>query len=325
MASILVTGGAGFIGSHLAQALLSRDHKITVVDNLDNYYPSAIKQRNLDIIRTFRNFTFVPVDAGDYTTIRRLVKEQDIEIIFHESARPGIRQSLIDPLISYQQNIAVTLHLLRVAVDCDIDLFVNASSSSVYGEPTDLPLEESQPTCPVSPYGISKQTAELYTRCFYDIYGLPTVSLRYFTVYGPYMRPDLAIFVFTRCLLEGHQPVVYGNGEQKRDFTYIDDVITANLAVLDHPPLGEALNIGYGDHISINNLLAMLSEITETSIKPFYQDKIKGDVTHTWASVDKAKRLLGWCPTVDLADGLVRFVDWYRLEQNFYARHLAGW
>lgn len=325
MANILVTGGAGFIGSHLVQALLSRNHEVTVVDILDDYYPSAIKQRNLDIICALGDVTFVPADAGDYTALRRLVEEQNIEIVFHESARPGIRQSLIDPLISHQQNIAVTLHLLQVAVDCDIDLFVNASSSSVYGEPTALPLEESQPTHPISPYGISKQTAELYTRCFYDVYGLPTVSLRYFTVYGPRMRPDLAIFVFTRNLLEGHQPVVYGDGMQKRDFTYIDDVVAANLAVLDRPPVGEALNIGYGDHISINALLAMLNEITDTNSMPYYQDKIKGDVSHTWASVDKAKHLLDWQPTVDLADGLKRFVEWYRLEQDFYARHLAGW
>jgi len=269
MANILVTGGAGFIGSHLVQALLSRNHEVTVVDILDDYYPRAIKQRNLDIICALGDVTFVPADAGDYTALRRLVEEQNIEIVFHESARPGIRQSLIDPLISHQQNVAVTLHLLQVAVDCDIDLFVNASSSSVYGEPTALPLEESQPTHPISPYGISKQTAELYTRCFYDVYGLPTVSLRYFTVYGPRMRPDLAIFVFTRNLLEGHQPVVYGDGMQKRDFTYIDDVVAANLAVLDRPPVGEVLNIGYGDHISINALLAMLNGISGQSETSF--------------------------------------------------------
>jgi UDP-glucose 4-epimerase len=315
MASILVTGGAGFIGSHLVQALLAQGHDITVVDILDNYYPSAIKQHNLDLICAMDDVMFVAADVGNYPIMRQLVDAQEIGVIFHESARPGVRQ----------HNVVATLHLLQVAVDCDIDLFVNASSSSVYGNSIVLPLVETQPVHPISPYGISKQVAESYTRCFYEIYALPTVSLRYFTVYGPRMRPDLAIFTFTRDLLAGRQPVVFGDGNQKRDFTYIDDVIAANLAVLDRPPVGETLNIGFGDHVSINTLLSMLNKLTSTDIIPRYQEKIQGDVYHTWASVSKAQSLLGWHPTIGLAEGLERFVDWYRSEQEFYEFHLDEW
>jgi UDP-glucose 4-epimerase len=325
MASILVTGGAGFIGSYLAQAFLAHDHDVTVVDNLDDYYPQTIKRRNLDRVRAMGEVMFVQEDAGDYAAMRQLVDDQEITVIFHESARPGIRQSLADPLATHRQNVAVTLHLLKVAVDCDLDLFVNASSSSVYGEPIALPLEETQPTQPISPYGISKQAAELYTRCFYDVYALPTVSLRYFTVYGPRMRPDLAIFTFTRDLMAGRQPVVFGDGEQRRDFTYIDDVITANLAVLNRPPVGETLNIGHGDHVSINTLLTMLGKLTGSTIPPRYKHKLQGDVSHTWASVEKAQRLLGWQSRVPLAEGLERFVDWYRSEQEVYEQLLVGW
>jgi UDP-glucose 4-epimerase len=322
MASILVTGGAGFIGSHLAQALVQRGHHVVVVDNMDAYSPCAIKQHNLEEVHKAGKVLFMKEDAGDYEAMSQLVRQQNIEIIFHQSARPGIRQSLADPLTTHRQNVVTTLHLLQVAVDQDVDLFVNASSSSVYGETSIMPLEETHPLRPISPYGVSKLAAEAYTRCYFSVYGLPTVSLRYFTVYGPRMRPDLAIFIFTRLLLEQQPPVVFGDGEQKRDFTYIDDVVAANLAVLEHPPLGEIINIGYGSHVSINQMLSMLGRLTGSLVTPQYQPKLKGDVSDTWASVDKARNLLRWQPTTDLASGLQRFVDWYRQRQTFYVRHL---
>lgn len=323
MASILITGGAGFIGSHLAHALLTQDHDLVLVDNLDAYYPPPIKRRNLDLLRDAGTFTFVEEDAGDYQAMCELMRRHHIEVIFHQSARPGIRQSLADPQTTHRQNVATTLHLLQAATDQDVDLFVNASSSSVYGETTSLPLKENQPPRPISPYGVSKMSAEAYARCYHALYSLPTVSLRYFTVYGPRMRPDLAIFIFTRSLLEGRRPVVFGDGEQKRDFTYIDDVVAANLAVLEHPPAGEVINIGYGSHVSINHLLAMLGDLTKTDVTPLYREKVRGDVSDTWACVDKARRLLGWQPTTDLATGLRHFVDWYREAQDFYAPLLA--
>ncbi|MDD5779327.1 MAG: NAD-dependent epimerase/dehydratase family protein [Candidatus Thermoplasmatota archaeon] len=325
MASILITGGAGFIGSHIARALLDQGHDLVLVDNLDAYYPPAIKRRNLDLLRAAGDFTFAEGDAGDYRDLYELIRRHRVEVIFHQSARPGIRQSLADPQTTHRQNVVTTLHLLQAAIDQDVELFVNASSSSVYGEAASLPLEETQPPRPVSPYGVSKMAAEAYTRCYHALYGLPTVSLRYFTVYGPRMRPDLAIFIFTRALLEGRRPVVFGDGEQKRDFTYIDDVVAANLAVLGRPPAGEVINIGYGSHVSVNHLLAMLGDLTGVDVAPLYRERVRGDVSDTWACVDKARRLLGWEPTTDLATGLRRFVDWYRGAQDFYAPLLAGY
>lgn len=320
----LVTGGAGFIGSHLAQALLKRGDDVVIVDNFDAYYPSEIKQLNLDTVRQAGDVTFVAGDAGDYDTMRTLMDEHRIEVVLHEAARPGVRPSLAEPLVTHRKNVDVALNLLRAAMETKVDCFVNASSSSVYGEPISLPLEEIHPCCPLSPYGASKLSVEAYVHSFSRVYGLPAMSLRYFTVYGPRMRPDLAIFRFTRQLLDGEPPVVFGDGTQKRDFTYIDDIVEANLRALERRPRGEVFNIGSGHHISVNELLERLADITGRTARPVYSDKVAGDVSDTWANVDKARRMLNWQPTVSLREGLHRFVAWYRQQQKQYQRCLAS-
>jgi UDP-glucose 4-epimerase len=323
MATALLTGGAGFIGSHLAEALLKRGDSVIIVDNFDAYYAREIKQRNLDMVRQAGDVVFVQADAGDYEAMRSLMRRHQVEMVFHEASRPGVRASLAEPLVTHHKNVDVSLHLLQAATETEVDCFVNASSSSVYGEPDSLPLNEAQCCRPLSPYGASKLSVEAYVRSFHRVYGLPSVSLRYFTVYGPRMRPDLAIFHFTRKLLDGERPVVFGDGMQKRDFTYIDDIVDANLRVIERQPWGETVNIGSGRHISVNELLDLLSAITGRAAHPVYQEKIAGDVSDTWADVDRARRLLGWQPKVRLEDGLRRYVDWYQEQRELYHRCLA--
>ena len=279
MAKILVTGGAGFIGSHLSQMLLAQEHEIVIVDNLDSYYPPSIKQRNLDEIQKTGNYTFIKEDAGHYKAMKKLIRDEHVEVIFHEASRPGVRTSIAEPMTTHKKNVDVTLNLLLISAESEVEFFVNASSSSVYGEPSFLPLDETHDTNPRSPYGVSKLAAEQYTKVFYDIYGLPTVSLRYFTVYGPRMRPDLAIFLFTHHLLNSTQPTIFGDGEQTRDFTYVDDIVKANLGVLEKRPRGEIINIGSGSQVSINQLFQILLDITGTTLMPVYTEKAKGDVS----------------------------------------------
>ncbi|MGC9308832.1 MAG: GDP-mannose 4,6-dehydratase [Thermoplasmatota archaeon] len=324
MAVALISGGAGFIGSHLAQALLTQGDDVVIVDNFDSYYPPEIKKRNLDMVRQTGAVTFIQGDAGDYAAMRSLLQKHQVDVVFHEAAHPGVRASLAKPLATHQKNVLTALHLLQAATEAEVDCFVNASSSSVYGEPESLPLKETHCCQPLSPYGASKLSVEAYVYSFYEVYDLPAVSLRYFTVYGPRMRPDLAIFHFTQQLLDGEPPIVFGDGTQRRDFTYIDDVIEANLRVLEQQPWGETINVGSGQHISINELLEQLATLTGQDANPIYQDRICGDVSHTWANVDKARRLLNWQPTVTLEDGLQRFVDWYQQQQDLYRRCLAN-
>lgn len=315
MAAILVTGGAGFIGSHLSIELRKIGHDVTVLDNLDPYYPIELKRKNMVLLEGI-GCRFVEGDITDKKLVDDLVS--DIDFIYHLAARPGVRASIENPQIPNKVNIQGTLNLLESSLKSNIKRFINASSSSVYGKVRYLPLDEDHPTLPISPYAVSKLVAEHYCRVFYEINDLPTVSLRYFTVYGPRMRPDLAIPIFTKSIMKGERPIVFGDGEQTRDFTYIDDIVQGNLRLLENSNAdGQILNIGSGKRLTVNKLLVLLKNVLDADMKPKYTNEMKGDAKHTLANVDKAKLLIGYEPKTHIEEGLRNFIKWYE-DGSYY-------
>lgn len=309
MSKIVITGGAGFIGSHIAEALV-QDHEVVIVDNLDDYYSPALKQRNLDCVIAKGDVDFVKGDVTDLDLVRMVI-DDTVDFVFHEAAQAGVRISVEDPFKPNNVNVLGTLNVLKASLDADVRRVINASSSSVYGKVQYLPFDEAHPTMPVSPYGVSKLAAEHYCRVFYEVYGLPTVSLRYFTVYGPRMRPDLAISIFTRKMLANELITVFGDGEQTRDFTYINDIVRVNLQLLETDAAdGYAMNVGGGQRITVNDLIAYLRKITGNMSEVVYSDKQKGDAEHTLADVGRARELVGYRPEVSIEEGLAKFVKW---------------
>lgn len=318
MAKILITGGAGFIGSHLAMGLSKLDHEVIILDNLDPYYDVALKRKNIELITKAGPCKFIEGNILDKDLLNSIVAD-GIEYIFHEAAQPGVRASVENPLKPNDVNVKGTLHVLEAAKENNVKRVINASSSSVYGEVKYLPFDEEHPTKPLSPYGVSKMVAEHYCRLYYDLYSLPTVSLRYFTVYGPRMRPDLAIPIFTRALQKGEKPMIFGDGEQTRDLTYVDDIISANLKLLETKNAdGRTLNVGGGKRVTLNQLYGYLNEEIGVDITPIYSDMIKGDAKHTLSNCERAKELIGYEPTTTIREGIGRFVKWYGSNSDFY-------
>jgi UDP-glucose 4-epimerase len=314
---ILITGGAGFIGSHLAEKLAYK-HEVIILDNMDPYYDVRIKKENIKIVES-KGAKFILCDVTNYDFIEKIIKENAIEIIFHEAARPGVRYSIKDPFLPNEVNVIGTLNILKASSDTDVKKVINASSSSVYGNVEYLPFDENQPTLPISPYAVSKLAAEHYCRVFHEVYGLKTISLRYFTVYGPRMRPDLAIPIFTKSILNNELPIIFGNGEQTRDFTYIDDIVDANLKILKtNRADGEVLNIGSGRRVTINYMIDTLKNLLNSDIKSEYVDPVKGDARDTLANIDKAEKLIGYEPKTSLEEGLIKFIGWYKKNPSFY-------
>ena len=310
MSKIVITGGAGFIGSHIAESCVKEGYEVVIVDNLDNYYSPEFKKKNIGCVLKNGNATFIHGDITDLDSLRTVI-DKDVEYVFHEAAQAGVRISVENPFKPNNVNVLGTLNVLQASLEADVERVINASSSSVYGKVEYLPFDERHSTQPVSPYGVSKLAAEHYCRVFYEVYGLPTVSLRYFTVYGPRMRPDLAISIFTEKMLNNEPITIFGDGDQTRDFTYTDDIIKVNMKLLDtNKADGKVMNIGSGNRISINDLEKNLKEIIGSSSEIRYAEVQKGDAKHTLADVGLAERLVGYEPSVDIEEGLKRFVEW---------------
>jgi len=319
--TVLVTGGAGFIGSHLAEALLAEGHGVVVLDNLDPFYDIRLKERNNKRCREVGGdaFTFIEGSILDETLLKRTFDEYNFDYVFHEAARAGVRSSVAHPRFYQENNVGGLVTLLEAAREHDIERFVNASSSSVYGRPEYLPYDEEHPTHPKSPYGITKLAAEHFCRMYSDVHDLPTVSLRYFTVYGPRMRPNMAITNFTSQCLNDEPPVIYGDGEQTRDFTYIDDVVEANLSLLSTDAAdGNVLNIGSSGTITINELANHVIAETCAKVEPVYDDAREAGARHTHADVSKARELIGYQPSTAIRKGVSRFVEWYEANREWY-------
>ncbi|GAB3669303.1 GDP-mannose 4,6-dehydratase [Halopiger thermotolerans] len=319
--NVLVTGGAGFIGSHIAEGLLEEGHTVTVLDVMDPYYDTGIKERNVEICRETggEQFEFVNGSITDEELVRDIITSRDIEYIYHQAAQAGVRTSVEDPKKPHEINTTGLLNLLLAAADHGVKRFVNASSSSVYGEMEYLPYDEDHQNVPQSPYGVTKLAAEHYCRVWTDVYDLPTVSLRYFTVYGPRMRPNMAITNFTSRCLNGKPPVIYGDGQQTRDFTYIDDIVDANLTLLETDAAdGEAMNIGSTGNITIEELAEHIIDETDADVGLEYDDAKEADARHTHADVSKANELIGYEPSTSIREGVSQFVDWYRDNREWY-------
>ena len=315
MSKIVVTGGAGFIGSHIAEKLAKNGHEIVIVDNLDDYYSIDLKKRNIDIVLNSGEASFINADVTDLKSMNEII-DSTVDYVYHEAAQAGVRISVEDPFKPNNVNVVGTLNVLKASFDAGVKKVINASSSSVYGKVKYLPFDEQHPTQPVSPYGVSKLAAEHYCRVFYEVYGLPTTSLRYFTVYGPRMRPDLAISIFTRKMMNGEPITIFGDGEKTRDFTYIDDIVDANTRLLDNKAIdGKVLNVGSGNRISVNDLVENLSAIIGTEFDIKYTKSQKGDAENTLADVNLAKELIGYEPDFAIEKGLEKFVEWF-IENN---------
>ena len=309
MSKIVITGGAGFIGSHLAKALVP-NHEVIVFDNIDSYYSPKLKEWNLREISANGSYSFVRGDIRDFNLVKSVI-DDTVDYVFHEAAQAGVRKSVENPFVVNDINVGGTLNVLRASLDAGVKRLINASSSSVYGKVKHLPFDESHSTQPVSPYGVSKLAAEHYCRIFYEVYGLSTVSLRYFTVYGPRMRPDLAISIFAKKMLANESLMIFGDGNQTRDFTFIDDIVRANCTLLrTNAADGCAMNIGAGHRIALNDLITYLKDITGSKSEVVYSDKQKGDAEHTLADISLARELIGYVPEVSIDEGLRLYIDW---------------
>jgi len=306
----VVTGAAGFIGSTLTDLLLEEGHEVVAVDNFDDYYSG--KMRFLGRHLENPSFKLLETDILDLDALRQSF--EDADVVFHLAAQAGVRISVKDPLRSHHANTTGTLNVLLAARDEGVRRVVSSSSSSVYGNAVRLPAKETDPAVPVSPYAASKLAAEYYCSLFYKLYGLESVSLRYFTVYGPRQRPDMAIRIFTDRALDGKRPQIFGDGEQTRDFTFITDVVDAIRRCADCPdPRGEPLNVCSGSTVSVNQVVgSILKAVGREDLRPEYLPPQPGDVDHTWGDNSKAKDLLGWEPKVKIDEGLLRFVQWYK-------------
>jgi UDP-glucose 4-epimerase len=301
----LVTGGAGFIGSHLCERLLDKG-EVVCLDNFDPYYSPLVKRKNIESLTRHADFELVEGSILDKQLLNRLFKDADY--VFHNAAQAGVRVSVENPAKTHEVNATGTLNVLEAAVDSGVKKVINASSSSVYGKISYLPFDEKHPNVPVSPYGASKLAAEHYCRVFNEIYGLNTVSLRYFTVFGPRMRPDLAIHVFTRKALKNEPIEIFGDGEKTRDFTYIDNIVEGNLLAMKRG--SGSYNIGGGERVTINDLARKIAAIVGSESEIIYSNAVKGDAEHTWADVSKARKELGYSPGIGLDEGLKRYVQW---------------
>ena len=307
MSHYLVTGGAGFIGSHLAEELTRRGQKVRVADNL-----VTGKRANLDHVK---GVEFLEGDLADPVVAQRAV--EGVDYVLHQAAIPSVPRSVKDPVTSHRANVDATLNVLVAARDARVKRLVFAGSSSAYGNTPTLPKREDMPNNPLSPYALQKVVGEQYLQMFTRLYGVETVSIRYFNVFGPRQDPASpysgVISVFATALLENRSPMIYGNGEQTRDFTYVANVVDGVLRACEAPAVsGEVINVATGGRVSLNQLFRTMRDLVGGTVEPAYGEVRSGDVKDSQADISKAHRLLSYQPKVSFEDGLKRTIEWYR-------------
>ncbi len=306
----LVTGVAGFIGSHLAERLLQEGYEVIGVDCFTDFYPRWVKERNLTPFQAHPRFQLVEVDLAEAPLASLL---DGVEVIFHLAAQAGVRTSWGKNFYDYlRHNIQVTQQLLEAVLENPVEKFIYASSSSVYGLCPSFPMRETSPTQPISPYGVTKLAAEQLGYLYFKNYGLPIVSLRFFTVYGPRQRPDMAFHKFFLALLQEKELTIYGDGHQTRDFTFVSDIIEAQLLAWKRGRPGEVYNIGGGHQKELNLVLPLMEEIAGRKAKLRWVEPQKGDVRQTLAEIKKAREELGYAPQANLEEGLRLEWEWIK-------------
>ncbi len=320
MTTILVTGGAGFIGSHCIDKLLARGDTVVCVDNLNDYYDPKVKIANVSHNFDKKNFHFYVLDLENKDQIATLFEKFKFDKVLHLAARAGVRPSIVQPLEYRDSNVSATVNLLQLAKEFGVKNFVFASSSSVYGGNKKIPFEENDNTDhPLSPYAASKKACEIYAYNYSYIAGLNVIGLRYFTVYGPRNRPDMAIYKFAEAIMDDKEITLYGDAEKvKRDWTFVEDIVEGTIKALDASPEHsfEILNIGNNTPVPVTYMVELLEKELGKTAKITRGPLPQGDVPITYASTDKITRLLGWKPTTPIEEGVKRFVEWFKQHKG---------
>jgi len=312
-AHVLVTGGAGFIGSHLTHRLLGRGDRVTVLDDFNDFYDPQRKWANIAPFKDRSDYDLVEGDIRDAELVDRLFREGKFDQVVHLAARAGVRPSLKEPILYEETNCIGTLRLLEAARMHGPDIFIFGSSSSVYGINKKVPFsEKDEINQPISPYATTKRTGELLCYNYHHLYGMRIACLRFFTVYGPAQRPEMAIHKFTALLAKGESVTMYGDGNSRRDYTYVDDIIDGVVASMDKALPFEILNLGGAETTALTDLIHWIAEELAVEPRIEYLPDQPGDVPITYADVEKAARMLGYSPKVPIREGLKRFVAWYQ-------------
>ena len=311
--AILVTGAAGFIGFHLSRRLLEKGESVVGVDNLNEYYDVSLKKARLEILKSFENFIFHKEDIQNLKALKDIFSQHRVDIICNLAAQAGVRHSLKDPFSYQRSNLEGFLNLLEIARRYKVINFVYASSSSVYGGNKKIPFRvDDRVDTPISLYAATKRANELIAHAYSHLYQIPCTGLRYFTVYGPWGRPDMALFLFTDAILKGKPIDVYNYGNMKRDFTYIDDIVEGTIAALERPAPYEIFNLGNSNWEPLLKLIRILEEELGQEAEKNMMPMQPGDVMETAADIQKSRELLGFAPKTRLNEGVKRFVAWYR-------------
>lgn len=322
--NIILTGGAGFIGSHVCAELLGRGARVAVIDDFNDFYDPLLKRENVRPFLDNPAFRLYELDIRDGEKVREVFRKERPDSVCHLAARAGVRPSIEMPLLYEEVNCVGTLNLLEASKDARVKNFVFASSSSVYGVNSKVPFSEEDPiVCPISPYATTKRAGELMCFTYSHLYKIPVTALRFFTVYGERGRPDMAVAKFTRLVWEGREIEVYGDGSAKRDFTYVGDIMDGVVRSIYTPSKYEIINLGGSKTIDVNSLIALIEKSLGKKAKVKYSNPVPGDVPLTYADVSKAKRLLGFDPKVRIEEGVERYAKWFLQREGRKAHTTA--
>lgn len=310
--TVLVTGGAGFIGSHLVARLLDRGRRVVCVDSFDPYYDAALKEANIKPLLGNPRFRLAPLDIRRPRSLLRLMREEEVDLVAHLAARPGVRRSLKRPAAYMQINVQGTANVLDACVKAGVRRVVFASSSSVYGDSAARRLREDAECSPASPYGLTKRMGETLCESYHRMYGLSAIALRFFTVYGPAQRPDMAVSKFVHLVDEGREVPLYGGGTLRRDFTFVSDIVDGTVAAIERGLPGfTAINLGAGRSVSVRKMLQLVERGLGKKARVRSLPRQHGDAVATLADIGRARSLLGYRPRVSIEEGIQAYISWY--------------